>query len=374
MRIGIDARPLIGKNMAGISTYLHNILLWLAENDKENEYLLYSWSEFEVERDYGPNFHFRLVKPTRGFLWNVIDIPLALLRDKVKVFWGPTHELPRRVPGVRSVLTVHDLALILNPAWGNAHNAKVMNKHMPKAAKRADQILADSRSTKEDLIRVCGTDGDKISVVYLGGVPDRSDLVSPEALAAAKEKYGIKDKFFYFVGTIEPRKNIETAIRAFNLVAEKDPDVQLILAGGLGWSYGGILQAMELSPYTDRIKHIGYVSLDEKMNLYAASQAFLFPSHYEGFGIPVLEAMRLGSIVITANNSSLPEVGGDAALYVDDENDATALATLMEQVLAMESIERQERIRLGIAQTEKFSWEQCARETAQVLTGKELSV
>ncbi len=368
MRIGIDARPLIGKSMAGISTYLHNILLWLAENDKENQYLLYSWSEFEVTRDYGPNFTFRLVKPTRGFLWNILDIPLAIIRDKVDVFWGPTHELPIRVPGVRSVLTVHDLALIINPAWGNAHNAKVITKRTPRAVRRADMVLSVSESTKKDLVRLCNIPQEKVTVVYEGGVPDGPELVSAAALAAVKEKYGIGDKFFYFVGTIEPRKNIETTIRAFNLVAQKDPDVQLILAGGLGWSYDAILEAMQNSPYTHRIKHIGYVSLEEKMNLYAASQAFLFPSHYEGFGIPVLEAMSLGSIVITANNSSLPEVGGDAAFYVHNENDTAALAEVMEQVLNMDETQRQQRAAMGKAQAAKFTWEQCAAETLAVLT------
>ena len=178
------------------------------------------------------------------------------------------------------------------------------------------------------------------------------------------------DKFFYFVGTIEPRKNIGSVIAAFNLVAAKDPDVQLILAGGLGWSYDAILEAMQNSPYADRIKHIGYVSLEEKMNLYAASQAFLFPSHYEGFGIPVLEAMSLGSIVITACNSSLPEVGGDAAFYVENENDTVALAEVMEQVLNMDEAQRQRRVNMGKAQAAKFTWEQCAKETLAVLTNK----
>ena len=372
MRIGIDATTLINKNLAGIGTYTNEILTWLGEHDRENEYILYCWTELEEPRNYGPNFSFRLVKGTLPFSWKMLDIPLALIRDKVDVFWGPSHVLPGKVPGVRSVLTIHDLALLINPHWGNAANVRVLNKKMPIYARRADQIIAVSQLTKDDLIRLCGIDAHKISVVYEGSVPDGSDLLSSTALAAAKAKYGIGDKFFYFVGTIEPRKNIETIVKAFNLVAAKDPDVQLILAGGLGWSYDGILEAMKTSPYADRIKHIGYVSLEEKMNLYAASQAFLFPSHYEGFGIPVLEAMSLGGIVITANNSSLPEVGGDAAFYVDDENDAAALAKVMEQVLSMGDSARQARKEAGKAQAAKFSWEKCARETLAVLTNKKV--
>lgn len=370
MRIGIDATTLINKNLAGIGTYTNEILTWLGEHDRENEYILYCWTELEVPRNYGPNFSFRLVKGTFRFSWKMLDLPLALIRDKVDVFWGPSHVLPGRVPGVRSVLTIHDLALLVNSEWGNAANVRVLNKKMPIYARRADRILADSQSTKDDLLSICGTNESKVSVVYLGGAPDHSHLLSREALAIAKEKYGIGEKFFYFVGTIEPRKNIGSVLEAFNLVAAKDPDVQLILAGGLGWSYDAILDAMQNSPYTERIKHIGYVSLEEKMNLYAASLAFLFPSHYEGFGIPVLEAMSLGGIVITANNSSLPEVGGDAAFYVQNENDTAALAEVMELVLNMDETQRQERAAMGKKQAAKFTWEKCAKETLAVLTKK----
>ena len=367
MKIGIDARALVPANMAGIATYLDNVLRCLGQTDRENEYILYSWLPFEAERNYGPNFTFRLVPATRGLLYLPLILSKAVRQDDLDVFWGPGHELPWLPKKVRTVLTVHDLALLVNPKWGEKRHAFTINLYMPGCIRRAHTILADSESTKQDMIRICHTKAKKIRTVYLGGYEDQTHLVSAEGLAAAKQKYGIGEKYFFFVGTIEPRKNIDTLVKAFELLAAKDPDVQLVIAGGIGWNCDDVLTQIRNSPYADRILQVGYVEKQEKLDLYAGAAAYVLPSHYEGFGLPVLEAMSLGSIVITANNSSLPEVGGEAALYVDNENDETALAALMEQVLAMDSAERQRRIELGIAQAAKFSWEKCARETAQVI-------
>jgi len=367
MRIGIDARSLVPANMAGIATYLDNVLRYLAEHDKENEYILYSWLPFEKERNYGSNFKFRLVPATRGLLYLPLCLSKAVREDDLDVYWGPSHELPWLPKKVRTVLSVHDLALLINSAWGEKRNAFILNLYMPGGIRRAHTILTISESTKRDMVRMCRAKEEKIHVIYLGGYKDQVHLVSPEGLAAAKKKYGIGDKYFFFVGTIEPRKNIGTLVKAFELLAAKDPEVQLVIAGGIGWNCDNVLAQIKDSPYADRILQVGYVEKQEKLDLYAGAVAYVLPSHYEGFGIPVLEAMSLGGIVITANNSSLPEVGGEAALYVDNENDEVALSSLMERVLQMERIERQRRIALGVEQAAKFSWEKCAAETAKIL-------
>jgi len=370
MKIGIIANCLIAKNRTGIATYLHNVLEYVAANDHENEYVLYHWQPFEVEPHYGSNFRTKLVPGTKGWLWLFWTMPQKLRKDGIQVIWGPAHEIPGPVRGTRSVLTVHDLALAIDPSWGVKSVARVINVFLPIMSHYANRILADSQSTKEDLIRIMNVKADKIRTVYLGGYEDQTHLVSNDGLAAAKEKYGIGDRYFYFVGTIEPRKNISTMVKAFELLAAKDPEVQLVIAGGIGWSCDEVLAQMSNSPFTDRILQVGYVEKQEKLDLYAGAQAFLFPSHYEGFGLPVLEAMSLGGIVITADNSSLPEVGGEAALYVKNENDAAELAARMEQVLTMDDVERQRRIVMGLEQAAEFSWEKCAQETLAVLTEK----
>lgn len=369
MRIGIDARVLVPANMAGIATYLDHILRYLGQHDKENEYILYSWTEFEVQRDYGPNFTFKLIPATRGLLYLPLILSKAVRQDNLDVFWGPNHELPWLPKKVRTVLTVHDLALLINPKWGEKRHALTVNLYMPSSIRRANTILAISESTKQDMIRLLHTPKKKIHTLYLGGYESQTHLVSAPGLTAAKKKYNIGDKYFFFVGTIEPRKNVGTLIKAFELLAARDPDVQLIIAGGIGWRCDDVLEQIKFSPYANRILQIGYVEKQEKLDLYAGATAYILPSHYEGFGLPVLEAMSLGGIVITASNSSLPEVGGNAALYVNDENDEIALAALMERVLNMDPTERQNRISLGIAQAAKFSWEKCAVESSKIILG-----
>jgi glycosyltransferase involved in cell wall biosynthesis len=221
------------------------------------------------------------------------------------VFWGPNYELPLRVKGVRYVLTIHDLALLINSKWGDKRTVFTLKFMAPLAVRRADFLLADSESTKQDMIRLCHIREQKIRTIYLGGYEDQTHLVSAQGLAAAKAKYGIAEKYFFFVGTIEPRKNINTLVSAFELLAAKDPEVQLVIAGGIGWNCDDVLQQIKNSVYADRILQVGYVDKQEKLDLYAGAAAYVLPSHYEGFGLPILEAMSLGGIVITANNSSL---------------------------------------------------------------------
>lgn len=369
MRIGIDARPLISKNLAGIGTYLDNVLRYISSFDQENIYILYMWSEPEIQRDYGKNFIIKVVPKSKGFLWHTMELSRAVKKDGLDVFWGPVHELPRKMKGIRYVLTIHDLALLINPKWGGRVYAMQLNFNVPRMVRYADQILTISDSTKNDVVRICKVAPAKVYRVYLGGFDDESHHTTPEGLAAARKKYGIGDRYFLFVGTVEPRKNIESIVKAFNVIAETDTDVELVIAGGMGWRYEGIMDQIQASSARNRIKMPGYIDLQEKKNLYSGALAFVLPSHYEGFGIPILEALSLETLVITARNSSLPEVGGEAAFYVEDENDVVALATLMNRILTMPVDERRNRIQMGKRQLKQFSWEKCAKETAQILLG-----
>lgn len=371
MRIGIDARPLISKHLAGIGTYLDNVLRYISSEDHENTYILYMWSEPETQRCYGENFQIKIVPKSKGFVWHVMELTKAVKRDHLDVFWGTMYELPRKLRGIRYVLTIHDLALLINPKWGGKIYALQLNLNVPRMARYANQILTISDSTKNDVVRICKVPAEKVHRVYLGGYDDQSRFVSPDGLVEVRKKHGIGERYFLFVGTVEPRKNIQSIVKAFNLVAQTDKTVELVIAGGMGWRYEGILAEIEASPARDRIKMLGYVDLEEKKTLYTGAIAFVFPSHYEGFGIPVLEAMSLGTLVITARNSSLPEVGGEAALYVEDENNFAMIAELMRFVMTMPEEARQNQIQLGKQQLSHFSWEECAKETARLLLGND---
>lgn len=373
MKIGIDARDLLKEHPTGIGTYIDHIVSFLAKTGKHEIYL-YAPYDFDLAaagKDYPDTVRVR-VAPSRlpSTLWLRYALPKVLRKDGIEVFWGASHLLPTRCKGIRYVLTVHDLAMFIEPKWGKRNNVIVLKTFMPGSVRRADAILVVSLSTKRDLMRICHAKEDKITCVYLGGVKDKTDLIRPQMLKQTKEKFSISDRYFYYVGTIEPRKNVETIIRAFECLTEEYPNVNLVLSGVFGWNYEGIQEQLKNSPVKDRIRLTGYLTMEEKVNLYAGAQAFLFPSHYEGFGLPVLEAMNAGTVVITSRISSLPEVAGKAALYVEDENNAQELASQMRRVLEMDASERSAILAAGREQSEKFSWEDCAQETAKVILGE----
>lgn len=369
MRIGIDARPLISSRPSGIGTYLIHVLHYLSTMDSENDYYLYSNKEMEYPIELGANFHKRVVPGKVGTLWLRYSLPRYIAQDGIEVFWGTQHFLPCPVKNVKMCLTIHDTALLIEPKWGSRVNAFMQNTFLKASAREAHRIFAVSGSTKQDTVRLCGVPENKIHVTY-EGCPESLQQPDPADAAAIRDKFGIQWPYYLYVGTIEPRKNIETIVAAFNILAETDKDARLILAGGLGWRYDGILKAVDNSPHKDRILMPGYLTVQEKYLLYKEARAFLFPSHYEGFGLPILEAYRTGTQVITANNSSLPEVGGEAAWYVEDENDAAALAEVMATVATAPEEERSRRVALGNAHCDSFSWEKCARQTMALLLKK----
>ncbi len=369
MKIGIDARPLISRQPSGIGTFLIHVLRYISAMDSENEYYLYSNKELEYPIELGANFHKRIIPGKVGTLWLRYSLPRHIAKDHLDIFWGTQHFLPCPVKGVRMCLNIHDTALLIQPKWGSRVNAFMQNTFLRASAREADHIFAISQSTKRDVVRLCGVSEEKITVTYLG-CPENLQQPSQEEAAAIRDKFGIRWPYYLYVGTIEPRKNIETIVAAFNILAKTDSETRLVIAGGLGWRYEGILQAVEESPYKDRIIMPGYLSAQEKYLLYRDACAFLFPSHYEGFGLPILEAYRTGTQVITAKNSSLPEVGGEAAWFLDDENDAAALAEVMAAVAAATDEELQRRVAIGNTHCNNFSWDACAKQTMQLLLKK----
>lgn len=369
MKIGIDARPLISSQPSGIGTYLIHVLRYISTMDTENEYYLYSNKEMEYPLELGKNFHKRVVPGKVGTLWLRYSLPKYIAQDGIDVFWGTQHFLPRPVKHVKTCLTIHDTALLIQPKWGSQVNAFMQNTFVKASARQADRIFVISHSTKKDVVRLCNVNDQKITVTYLGCPESMQKPASTEA-AFIRNKFGIQWPYYLYVGTIEPRKNIETIVAAFDILADTDQDARLILAGGLGWRYDGILKAVENSPHKDRILMPGYLTAQEKYLLYQEARAFLFPSHYEGFGLPILEAYRTGTQVITAKNSSLPEVGGEAAWYVENENDAAALAEVMAAVSAAPQDVLQQKTATGNSHCDSFSWEKCAQQTMTLLLNK----
>lgn len=367
MKIGIDARPLTAKR-AGIGTYVYNVVKTLNETDDSNEYYLFSCKEVVIDFPLKSNWHI-VVEPFKvGTLWLAVKGGALVKKYGIDVFWGTQHVLPNQKPGnVKYVLTICDLAQFRIKNIGSVYNTLIQKFFVKGSCKRADKILAISEATKFDIVDIFGIEAARIKCIYLGGVKE-PPVITEEVRRSTLDKFNIKNPYFLFVSTIEPRKNVETIIKAYEELRTNCNEVyDLVLVGGLGWKYEGVLELIKNSRYKDNIIMTGFVSQEEKTSLFEACESFVYPSLYEGFGIPLLEAMNYGLPIITANVSSLPEVGGDACAYLSDVKDYHELCSLMKETLNYSDDEKAEIRNKCDKQRAKFSWEKCAKETCAEL-------
>ncbi len=233
------------------------------------------------------------------------------------------------------------------------------------AARQVDHIIAVSESTKRDLIRLLGVPEDRVSVIYEAAHPLFSPVTNTDALDRTRARYQLTSPFMLFVGTLEPRKNLPTLLRAFRGLRDKyKSPASLVIVGNRGWLADEVDRTIAELNLGDAVRFLGGIPNDELVYLYNAATAFVFPSFYEGFGLPPLEAMACGTPVITSNVSSLPEVVGDAAMLINPE-DVDALTVAMARVLSDEKIQREMRDK-GLKRAQAFSWERAASETLAV--------
>jgi glycosyltransferase involved in cell wall biosynthesis len=286
-------------------------------------------------------------------------VPIELFAGSVRVFHGPDFILPPAVRA-RRVVTIHDLAFLTNPECAVPSLVAYLSAAVPRALHRADRIIAVSRHTADDLVERLRVPVEQIDVIHLGISPAFTPRVDPAAVAALRAKYGLDRRFILAVGTIEPRKNYETLIRAF-AAARRAPSGPrlLVIAGKPGWLYEGVFHAVESAGLGDAVKFLDYLADGELPTLYHAADALAMPSIYEGFGIPVVEAMASGTPVICSTGGSLPEVAGDAALLVAP-TDEVALAEALERVSGDEGLRATLRER-GLLRATRFNWEAAAR-------------
>ena len=376
MVIGIDARGLSG-NKSGIPTYIEEVIKRI-NNSEENkdEYILYSCRDVKLDINLKENIKIKQCKSHMpGSFWLYYALPKMLKEDNVDVFWGTQHCLPKRnkyTKNIRFVLTICDLAIKKLKTVGSFKNTIVQKLFLKKSIKHADEIIAISKATKNDILEIYKIPESKVKVVYCGtNIHEEKELTEKEK-RQIEEKFKIKDTpYIFFLSTIEPRKNIETLIKAFNYIRRKeDMNLKLILAGGLGWKYQGVLDLMQNSEFKEDIVMPGYISKEEKSFLYENAECFVYPSLYEGFGLPILEAMSNKVLVVTGNNSSLPEVGGEAAFYYESTLNYSALGNKILEVINLSEEDKKSKINQGLEQVQKFTWENTAKETIEILNKK----
>lgn len=306
-------------------------------------------------------------------LWTHVRLSAEMLVRPPDVLFVPAHVLPLVHPR-RSVVTVHDLGHRFYPKAHTPGQRRYLEWSTRYHVSSAAHLVADSKATKQDLVQHYGADEARITVVHLGVDPSLQPVRVPAKLARVRAKYGLGDAYLLYLGTLQPRKNLVRLIDAFAEVCQAGdvaPDLQLVLAGKRGWLYQEILERGRELGLEARILFPGYVSAADLAALYSGAHLFVMPSLYEGFCLPVLEAMACGTPVACSAASSLPEVVGDAALLFDP-HDAHEMADVMLSLLREDGL-RQSLSERGLWQVACFTWSRAARQLLDVLEKVEQS-
>lgn len=373
VRIGINAQKLdlgASYHSAGSSTYLLNLLRELRGLDAEEDVLAYVRLG-HVPDDLAPTTRFRPVPcrwptshPAARIGWEQLVFPRQLREDRVDLLHGAINALPVGWRG-RSVVTILDLAFMVMPEAFKPANRAYLTWMARFAARRADRIIAISESTRQDIIRRLGAPPDKVHAIHCGVDARFGPITDSSRISSFREGHDLPGRFILYLATIEPRKNLLRLIDAYaDLRRRGVTDWPLILAGGRGWNVEPVFERARATGLGDGIRFAGFVPEEEKSLWYNAATLFVYPSEYEGFGLPPLEALACGTPVVTANSSSLPEVMGDAAVLVDPAQTA-AIADGLQQVIDDESL----RHRLASAGPERarcFTWRRMAEETLAI--------
>ncbi len=370
MRIGINAQLLaFGQDYrhAGLSKYIYHLLQHLPLVDAANEYV-YFMGPGPRPPDFAAAPNVRVVEthlPTRSpewrILWEQAIQPLSLRRHRIDVVHAPVQVLPY-LHRSRAVVTVHDLAFMLFPERYHSAKQRYLRHLTAASVRRAARVVAVSTNTKADLVRLLRVPPERI-VVVPNGVDERFQPVDPAVVRAFRARQQLPERFVLYVGTLEPRKNLPRLVEAFARCREQI-DARLVIGGSQGWMFAEVFALIERLHLQEHVLLPGYLAEDDLAAWYAAADLFVYPSLYEGFGVPPLEAMAVGTPVVASNTSSLPEVVGDAALTVDP-TDVEALAAAMVRGMTDEPL--RERLRAaGRERARGYSWRAVAKRMAEV--------
>lgn len=376
MIIGIDIRVLGNETKSGIEEYTENLLSHLLPIDSNVKFKLFFSSYRQKLKDYDwlnlPNVELKkynfpnrfLFASSRFFDWPEID----RLIGGVDVFFSPHFFLTSLTSVCKRVTAIHDLSFIRFPEYFSwRKNFWHKFEMMPDWQSRlSDKIIAVSKATKNDLIEKYNIDSENIKVIY-SGISFHMKRPPEEELKLFKIKNSLPDNFILFLGKLEPRKNVIGLIKAFNILSKSGEfkNLHLIIAGAKGWLYKDILKEAEDSLFKDKIIFTGYVKDEERPFYYSLASVFVYPSFFEGFGFPPLEAMACGTPVIASNNSSLPEVVGKSAVLVDPRN-LSDIAAAIKEVLTNPRL-RSKLVKSGLDRANLFNWHKTAKETLECL-------
>jgi len=376
MHVAIDYTAAVRQG-AGIGRYTRNLIRALADLDTGNQYTLFvagGWGQGDGLGSWRSNFRVRTVPLTdrlMHILWQRLRVPVPIqaITGGIDLFHSPDFVLPP-VGQTPAILTVHDLSFLRVPEHFVPGFRDYLEGAVSRGVGRARHILADSKSTRRDLIELMGVSPDKVTVVYPGVEARFSRVDDADTLARVRERYELPERFILGLSTLQPRKNFDGLINAFRQLladacdTEGVPELHLVICGGLGWMYEATAGMVNRYGLHARVHFPGFVLDEDLPALYSLAAVFAFPSWYEGFGLPVLEAMACGTPVVAADNSSLPEVVGEGGLMVD-AGDQHELAGALSLALRDRDL-RAALVSAGRAHAARFTWPEAALDLLEI--------
>lgn len=355
MKIGIDASRAFQKRRTGIEEYSYQLIKNLRDDLRETEVVLYVRKNQKIDFDLPSQWSVKVIG--WPIFWTQLGLSIEMLFHRPEVLLVPAHTVPMIHPR-KTIVVIHGLEYEFCPKAYSFWERIYMRKTIRKSCDWSEQIVAVSENTKKDLVSLYGVLEEKIAVIYEGATSDSQEI--------SDVGFSESSPFLLFVGRLEERKNLGGIIEAFQILKEMyDSNLKLILAGKPGYGYEKIRSQIENSRFKKDILELGFVSEKEKNALFRAAEVFLFPSFYEGFGLPILEAQKFRVPVITSNISSMPEVSGGSAVLVDPRN-SKEIAEGIWKIISDDHF-REDLVEKGIKNIERFSWKKCAQEMADVL-------
>jgi len=360
--IGFDATPLQIARHSGVGNYTAELLTALIDRDDERRYALLANRALNGTAPRGTLGQIGGRFPNRS-AWMQFMLPrdLAALQPDVCHFTNSIAPLLAPCP---IVITLHDMSLF---AYGRLHPLKsrlAVRSIIPVVARRAAAIITVSQHAKREIVAVLQVSPEKVHVIYEAAAPQYRVITAAAELERVRQRYHLQQPFVLYVGTIEPRKNLTRLVQAFAQAHRRNPEFELILVGQLGWQYESLLKAIEEAQLGSAVRRLGYVPNEDLPALYNLARLLAFPSLYEGFGLPIIEAMACGTPVLTSQGTALAEVAGEAALLIDPLEVAAMVEGLM--CLLNTAPLRDELRERGLQRAAEFSWTRTAAETVKV--------
>lgn len=364
MRIGIDATGLPA-NPVGAGKYTIELVRSLSRIITGDEVFVFVQHEKLPLLGFIENERIHLVltndvAPSMRLIWEQVSLPRLVHRYRLDILHSPHYTMPLACP-CRTIVTFHDMTFFLFPEFHVRAKRFLFPFFIRASAYRANHLIAVSESTRQDAIRILDLPCEKISTILEGVDPEFRPICDESALKSVRMRYGLPPHFVLFVGLLEPRKNLPVLMQAYRQIASQIPEHHLVIVGRKGWMYEEVLSLVESLSLRQQVHFTGYVAPQDLPYVYNLADVFVYPSIYEGFGLPVLEAMACGTPVITSNVSSMSEIAANAAELVSPA-DQTALANVLLRLLYSPD-RRQQLSELGLQRAKSLPWERTARET-----------